>query len=679
MPVSDDMHSKLLRAVRDAKIRVVGQDLVKNDSEAILLTAMIRAYGDSDAGFIYARPSRAKSTVRPPDVVLCHPEVGLLVVEAKGFPIDDVNGLEAGSIFVRYQGHTRPENVIAQVEHQMFEIDRDIRRALSDRKGRPLTNSMVAFPNIRESEWVSRGYDRAHPSSQFLFMDQLEDLGRLRKRVGRLVADTMAKSHRDRALDPDQLNAILQVFGNSDVINEKRLPRARVEKNRLGNYIDEMMSLDKYLSEEQKELSRLPVEASPRLVRGVAGSGKSVVLANMVARYLHRKLGSLQGSFFPEDEVSIGVVCFNNALAEFLKRKVRAAFREQTLSEDIPSRVLSVVHLNGLMYALIRERGWPLEYIRVSDVSDGSVRARLYIEQIAQFAEASPDYYRSLCFDALFVDEGQDFDPDEYRLLLQLVKPHPGTDEKPIVIFYDDAQNLYGRPRPVWRDLGINVAVGDRSRVMQECFRNTRPIVELAFNVLLGSQAPPYLRVQTRTYADVAYLKERGLLEEVGDHFRVGFTQREGPVPEVKCFQDPAKELDWVGTQIAHLVHDEQVRHEDILVLFDSEHHFDVTGLKEMLEILLDSCTFVQPYGQTDAARHYIFQPGCLTMSTVHGAKGYDAPIVFLVGADRFDTGRAGRAAFFVGATRAKMRLYVTGTEGGGTLLQEAIGVCRVI
>lgn len=47
----------------------------------------------------------------------------------------------------------------------------------------------------------------------------------------------------------------------------------------------------------------------------------------------------------------------------------------------------------------------------------------------------------------------------------------------------------YAKKRPRWKDIGIDVQRGDRARVMKDCFRNTREIVELGFNVLVGTQA----------------------------------------------------------------------------------------------------------------------------------------------------------------------------------------------
>ena len=70
--------------------------------------------------------------------------------------------------------------------------------------------------------------------------------------------------------------------------------------------------------------------------------------------------------------------------------------------------------------------------------------------------------------------------------------------------------------------------------------------------------------------------------------------------------------------------------------------------------------------------REFIFEEGELTLASVKAAKGYDCPIVFLLGADSFPTDVAGRASFYVAATRAKMHLFVTGMNRANTLASEA-------
>jgi superfamily I DNA and RNA helicase len=403
----------------------------------------------------------------------------------------------------------------------------------------------------------------------------------------------------------------------------------------------------------------------------VAGSGKTVVLANLVARFVSRKASQPDDMFSgPSPPPRIAVICFNRALVQFIQRKIRDSYRQQTL-EALPSDTVLITHLNGLMMEMEKQGVW--DYILIPKVRDSAQRATMYREQLRRFATQNPEWYESLLYDAIFMDEGQDFAPEEYQLLLDLIKTHPQTGEKTLVIFYDDAQNLYARPRPNWKQIGIDVQRGDRARVMKECFRNTREIVELAFNVLLGSQAPPHMRVYTRTYADVNYLKQWGLVEEFGDHFRVRFAERTFRKPTVQKFPSRSQEKQWMASEVIRLVEEEQVRPEDILVLFHRKEDFE--DLPQVIAAKARNGAikgFIQPYGQSSDRDKYIFREGHLTISTTHGAKGYDAQIVFLAGADLFDLENEGRASFYVGATRAKMMLYITGLDSPGALIKEA-------
>jgi superfamily I DNA and RNA helicase len=209
---------------------------------------------------------------------------------------------------------------------------------------------------------------------------------------------------------------------------------------------------------------------------------------------------------------------------------------------------------------------------------------------------------------------------------------------------------------------------------MRECFRNSKQIVEFAFNVLLGAKAASDIRVQTREYADVAYLKSLGLVEELEDKWKVNFAERSYRPPEVHLFPSRQQEKNWISEQIQWLVDKENVRPEDILVTF--QHSGEFLDLESYIQAKVRGVQgFVKPFGKDSKnpdKDSYIFRKGHLTISTTKGAKGYDAPVVFLAGADQFENNREGRASFYVGATRAKMLLFVSGLNSDLSLVQEA-------
>lgn len=210
----------------------------------------------------------------------------------------------------------------------------------------------------------------------------------------------------------------------------------------------------------------------------------------------------------------------------------------------------------------------------------------------------------ALLYDAIFVDEGQDFEPEEFQLLLSLLKPNEGSEEKNLVIFYDDAQNLYGRQRPNWKQIGIDVGHGDRTKVMKECFRNTREIVETAFNILLATEALPESKVKLKTYADVGHLRQAGLVEEVGSFYKVGFAERRGDYPSVHILSSRMREQEWIATEVERLIKEEKVRPEDILILFHYALVFEdldrIIRARIGPEYIRD---FIQPYGKSGGLR----------------------------------------------------------------------------
>src|SRR5690242_6912436 len=117
------------------------------------------------------------------------------------------------------------------------------------------------------------------------------------------------------------------------------------------------------------------------------------------------------------------------------------------------------------MHKLTYGRSPELEFITMEDCKDASQRAARYHRQFQDYMEKHTE--DDIRYDAIFIDEGQDFAPEEFQLLLGLLKPDKKTDEKNLIIFYDDAQNLYARQRPDWRQIGIDVQRGDRAKVMK--------------------------------------------------------------------------------------------------------------------------------------------------------------------------------------------------------------------
>ncbi len=673
MDAADGYQAELQRAVREASIHVVGYQCVGNEAHARTVIAVLRAFGDERFGLVYVEPVLRSTTKRPPDVLLCHPDVGVVILEVKGWSIQAIERVEAGNFFVRQNGQLRVHNPFHQAAECMFQVKRQVEKVLRGSPA-PLFSFVVVLPNVTLDEWTRRGVDQCVQHAQLLLADSLQDAQKLRDSLLKAIG----KRPR-RELSAEELAALQRAFGSSAPLRRRRDARHHVPQQTLGHEIDEFMNGLKVFSKEQEELSRTLVGATPRLIRGVAGCGKTAVLAAMAARYVrHRLEQSRQRSFAflaetSEAPVRILVTCFNRSLVPFIRRGIADAYREQT-GQDLPTHLLEVQHIDGLAWELSQAGLFEWISPKVMDATD---RFRRFTAELKAAASAHPALVDSMKFDIAFVDEAQDFDTGHYEFLLQIVRPHPHTGEPPIILYYDDAQNIYARPRPVWKQLGLNVT-GSRSSVMVECFRNTRPIVEFAFNVLMGSRAPAHARPALRQFADVHYLKSHGLVEEEEDWFTVRFAQRHGAPPIARQFHDRHDRTRWVVELIHGLVHQENVRFEDILVL--ATRQLVCREIHKAVERASQSWSqrpagYLLPFGDNQDRNRYIFERDHLTISTVHGAKGYDAPVV-LFDVTGLDAQTASdRAMFYVGATRAVMLLVVFGVRN--QLLAEAECVAR--
>ena len=103
-------------------------------------------------------------------------------------------------------------------------------------------------------------------------------------------------------------------------------------------------------------------------------------------------------------------------------------------------------------------------------------------------------------YDAILVDEAQDFPPSFLRLCYELLKP-----EKRLVYAYDELQNLNTQPLPAPEEIfGQNADGTPRVRftaaapgkpeqdiILEKCYRNSRPTLATAHALGLGIYRQP--------------------------------------------------------------------------------------------------------------------------------------------------------------------------------------------
>ena len=405
------------------------------------------------------------------------------------------------------------------------------------------------------------------------------------------------------------------------------------DPDRLGAQLESRKSMRPLLSREQERLCRLDLDGKPRLVRGVAGSGKTVILANWLAR----------AAMDVRDEaaVRLWIVYANKSLRALVESTTQAAWDESMAGEPFPWERIEYWHIRDLLHHLFDREGLGRPNFGF-DYEAGA-------ETILDFAG---DDLEPLCR-GLFVDEAQDLGDETLRLLARLVEQTDAEDanSKSLIIFYDNAQNVYGRSTPRWSEFGIDMR--GRSSVLKESFRSTRPIAEFALNVLYRLEPP-------ESDSDHRELVRRGLIERVerpdGEWWRVHFNQVHGPLPTMRVFDDFDAEMTAIARRVRELVAEEGVRPADIRILYIGKNV--PYRLKKALDEALVALN-VKVEAQT--SRTFSEDENVLVVTTPHSFKGYDAEVVIVAAADQFRSKSDGinAAALYVALTRARSVLEV--------------------
>ncbi len=650
--------SELEALVNSAKCRVFGWEDASNDAHRLVLGLLIKGFNHLDAS-VLCEPSLARSSKRPPDIVLVDTVAGLHVIEVKGHDLQQIEGIEpGGQIRFRYENGTRTRNPITQVRSAMFDVKNATEQSFNNELILPF-KYWVVFPRISRAEWNKRWGADAYCPNEILFA---EDMSRLADRLLAVGQKQLANPGFER-WPADQIAAVWKAFGDSSVLYHRPEDREarRVQEGTLGEQFDEAAETYKTLSDEQQRLSSQNWHEGPRLVRGVAGSGKTIVLANNLARRLRRSMED-RGLFAEQDSPPrLLALCNNHSLVPFLKKKIDLAFQQRT-GQPLPAKGIDVCCYNNLMWQLSQKGLW--RYQSVYDISDED-RAAQYLKELEDTKQQHPEIFEAASYDAIFVDEGQDFSEEDFRLLKELCRVAPGQEPN-LYVFYDDAQNLFGKKRPNWSSIGLNVR-GGRANVMSQSFRNTRPIVEAAFNVLYGTCANGEGVIPTKEFGDIASLEERKLIAREEGYWRVAFAVRDGHVPRLSMTSSPTAEAQEIVTRLRWLIEEQRVRPQDILVL---------SMTKNRIEAIAAAVTSAQIKGIEEL--HIAFREqdkllgrrATLALSTTASAKGYDAYCVLLASGNEFNRNIIGRVNFYVGCTRAIEYLEVFAHRNDGLIIE---------
>ena len=263
-----------------------------------------------------------------------------------------------------------------------------------------------------------------------------------------------------------------------------------------------------------------------------------------------------------------------------------------------------------------------------------------FYEMVAQEALSKVGSYAKR-FDAILVDEGQDFTPEMFKVVTGLLNATTNN----LTIALDDNQNIY-RPKAQWKELGIQA----RGRVhkLKSVYRNTAEIAGFAAR-FMGNQGGDEEKAD-------AQLK---LFEDFYDFH--------GPAPELCRFETLDRMVAGVADRAGAVIKAEGCPSSEIAVLFalKKPDRSRPDSLPEMVEAALEKQGILSQWMSESyrSKKAYDITTDRVTISTIHSAKGLDYSVVFLLGLDYLTpkgwTEEQIANLTYVGITRARYQLII--------------------
>lgn len=452
-------------------------------------------------------------------------------------------------------------------------------------------------------------------------------------------ADTLRQALFDAAKEKARLVSELQQYGDI----EEYLHFLERFSNFTRTRLDYERSLMQLTSEQEAAVNAVR-ESGDYIVKGSAGTGKTLVLLHALERYLAERKEDLYRS----SGAKVLLLTYTNTLAKYSKylahivgqdqdsivistadSHILAAFKAAVpgawIDFDLPGAVIKDYNATSFLSdeelateiedviwgnlvtrdeyldkhllrrgmkqplnATQRQLVWSIQEKLRTDLSASKrYSANLACARILEELETSTEYRVAFLCDRIFVDEGQDLSTARIRCLKALSKSG-------VMLAADDGQSIFRIGSPYLR-AGLSAA--GHVRHLHTNFRNTRQIHDFAENYLV-----PGNTAQESERANPGY--------------------REGPMPEIITAENEGELekslMEYVRLAIGRLGYDP----ENIGILAPAKWQLEKLGKR------LGSAHYVAQNIKDEGFK--FTTPGVIRLSTLHSSKGIEFPVVLL-------------------------------------------------
>ena len=471
-------------------------------------------------------------------------------------------------------------------------------------------------------------------------------------------------------------------------ISTIRKGRKRRETFNPGSKGTKLKNLEDSIANLDNQQSRAVIETveGVQRIRGLAGSGKTIVLA-LKAAYLHAQ----------HPDWKIAVTFNTRSLKGQLRQLINTFYIEQT-SEEPDWENINIIHAWGApgggerigmyyMFCCVNNIEY-FDFMTAKGKFGGNDPfGEACNNALSNALNFSPQY------DAILVDEAQDFSPAFLRLCYEMLR-----EPKRLVYAYDELQNLRSQSLPSPEEIfGLTEDGTPKVRfkpfeegqpqqdiILEKCYRNSRPALVTAHALGFGIYRNPpaskesglvQMFEQSSLWYDIGYEVEDGTLED-GERVVLARTNQSSPaflenhsniddLIMFKSFKTQEEQDAWVAMEIKKNLNEDELRADDIIVI--NPDPLTTKRVVAPIRSLLFQHGIQSHTAGVDTAPDIFFSAdnASVAFTGIYRAKGNEAAMVYIINAQTcfdscFDLARL-RNQLFTAITRSKAWVRVLG------------------
>jgi|Wag4MinimDraft_9_1082661.scaffolds.fasta_scaffold00187_1 superfamily I DNA and RNA helicase len=408
-------------------------------------------------------------------------------------------------------------------------------------------------------------------------------------------------------------------------------------------------------------------------IRGLAGSGKTIVLALKVA-YLHAK----------NPEWKIAVTFNTRSLKDQFKTLISRFVFEHTGYEPNWDNI-KIIHAwgssnsEGIYYDACKSHGAKYYDYSMAKAEAGREKAFTFVcdnllSEVKEFKDM---------FNVILIDEAQDFSDKFLRLCYEILDKN-----KRLIFAYDELQSLntetmktpqeiFGKDNEGNPKVNLNNISNQAKQdiILKKCYRNSRPVLVTAHALGFGiyyNEGLIQLFDESGLWKDIGYNVTEGSLAE-GTNVCLArstdtspeFLEEHSPIEDLikfKNFNSKDEEYSWVAEQIKKNLEEDELEYTDIMVI----HTNPITTRNEvsLLREKLYDLKIRSHLAGVNTSPDQFFLEDSITFTSIHRAKGNEAAMIYVLDGQYCYSGRElakKRNILFTAITRSKAWVRVVG------------------